>query len=82
MFNRELVLMNENRIGLKGMSVAGDINENITIIKANSFVFVYAFDRGESIDIVTQTSYGDDSTLSLKKGDELELVIKTLQLLS
>lgn len=82
MFNKELAMLNESRIGLKGMTVAGNINEKVTIIKASPFIFVYAFDLGDSIDIVTQTSYGDDSTLSLKKGDELELVIKTLQLMA
>ena len=81
MFNRELALLNESRVGLKGMTVAGKINENVTIIKADSFNFVYVFDIGNSVDIVSQHSFGEDKdfTLSFDKGEQLDLIISTLQ---
>ena len=79
MFNKELALLNQDRIGLKGMTLSRNINDKVTILKASPFIFVYAIELAHSIDIVTQTNYCDDSTLNIKKGDELDLVIKTLQ---
>ena len=79
MFNKELALLNQERIGLKGMTLSGNINDKVTILKASPFIFVYAIELAYSIDIVTQTNYCDDSTLNIKKGDELNLFIKTLQ---
>ena len=79
MFNKELAVLNQDRIGLKGMTLAGNINDKVTIIKASHFIFVYAIELAYSVEIVIKTAYGEDSTLNLKKGDELDLVIKTLQ---